>query len=39
MVVADASNYKTYVERWKTSCQLKGIKFHYTNEQGAFILE
>lgn len=38
-IVADASNYKSYVERWKVTCRAKKIPFHYTNEKGAFILK
>ncbi|MFD1016405.1 ComEC/Rec2 family competence protein [Winogradskyella rapida] len=38
LVIADASNYKTYVERWKLTCRDKKIPFHYTNEKGAFII-
>ncbi|MCB0399132.1 MAG: ComEC/Rec2 family competence protein [Winogradskyella sp.] len=38
-IIADASNYKSYVERWKVTCMVKNIPFHYTNEKGAFILK
>lgn len=38
-IIADASNYKSYVERWKATCEHKKIPFHYTNEKGAFILD
>ncbi|GAB4159963.1 MAG: ComEC/Rec2 family competence protein [Winogradskyella sp.] len=38
-IVADASNYKSYVERWKATCRAKKIPFHYTNEKGAFIIK
>ncbi|WP_179343724.1 ComEC/Rec2 family competence protein [Winogradskyella ursingii] len=37
-VIADASNYKSYVKRWKATCKNKKIPFHQTNEMGAFIL-
>ncbi|WP_282041263.1 ComEC/Rec2 family competence protein [Winogradskyella flava] len=37
-IIADASNYKSYVKRWKASSSTKKIPFHYTNEKGAFIL-
>ena len=37
-VIADASNFKTYVKRWKQTCRYKKIPFHYTNEKGALIL-
>lgn len=39
LIIADASNYKSYVNRWKATCAHKKIPFHYTNEQGAFILD
>ena len=37
LIIADASNYKSYVERWKATCEHKKIPFHYTYEKGAFI--
>ncbi len=39
LIIADASNYKSYAKRWKTTCQDRKIPFHYTNEKGAFILK
>ncbi|MBC3845213.1 ComEC/Rec2 family competence protein [Winogradskyella echinorum] len=38
-IIADASNYKSYVKRWKATCEHKKIPFHYTNEKGAYILK
>ncbi|WP_417871286.1 ComEC/Rec2 family competence protein [Winogradskyella sp.] len=38
-IIADASNYKSYVKRWTATCRDKKIPFHYTNEKGAFILK
>ncbi|MHA7842259.1 MAG: ComEC/Rec2 family competence protein [Winogradskyella sp.] len=38
-IIADASNYKSYVARWKKTCRDKKIPFHYTNEKGAFIIK
>ncbi len=38
-IIADASNYKSYVARWKATCRHKKIPFHSTYEKGAFILE
>ena len=38
-IIADASNYKSYLKRWKASCGHKKIPFHQTNEKGAFIIE
>lgn len=38
LVVADASNYKTYVKLWKASCKKYKIPFHATAETGFFKL-
>lgn len=38
-IIADASNYKSYVERWKATCADKKIPFHSTYEKGAFIIK
>ena len=38
-IIADGSNYPSYVKRWQESCELKNLPFHYTGEQGAFIIE
>jgi competence protein ComEC len=38
-IIADASNYKSYIKRWQATCRHKKIPFHYTNEKGAFIVE
>ena len=39
MIVADASNYKSYVKRWEKTCRQKNLPFHYTNKKGAYILK
>ena len=36
LIIADASNYKSYVNRWQQTCLNSNIKFHYTVENGAF---
>jgi competence protein ComEC len=38
MVIADASNYRTDVERWKTTCLKEKIPFHSTVEKGFYSL-
>lgn len=38
-IIADASNYTTYVNRWKTTCSIKAVNFHYTKDEGAFVLD
>lgn len=37
-IIADGSNYNSYIKRWKQTCLEKNIPFHYTNEKGAFII-
>lgn len=37
MVIADGSNYKSYILRWKSTCHKKKLPFHYTGEHGAFL--
>jgi competence protein ComEC len=39
LIIADASNYKSYLKRWKATCAHKKIPFHQTNEKGAFIIK
>lgn len=36
-IIADDSNYKSYITRWKKTCNKRKIPFHYTGEKGAFI--
>ncbi|EZH71451.1 hypothetical protein ATO12_07585 [Aquimarina atlantica] len=38
-IVADASNYKSYIDQWEISCQKQNIPFHRTDKKGAFILK
>ena len=38
-IIADASNYKSYLKRWKETCEHKKIPFHQTNEKGAFVIK
>ena len=38
MVVADASNYKTYIKSWEVTCRKEKIPFHATGEKGFFRL-
>lgn len=38
IIVADASNYTSYINRWKSTCEMRGTYFHHTKEKGAFIL-
>lgn len=38
-VVADGSNYPSYVKRWEQTCKSKKLPFHYTMDKGAFFIE
>ena len=38
-IIADGSNYKSYVARWKLTCLKTKITFHATSEKGAFITD
>ena len=35
-IIADGSNYKSYVKRWKNTCLQTKIPFYYTEQNGAF---
>ncbi len=39
VLVADASNYKSYVALWKATCLKQKIPFHHTNEKGFYRLD
>lgn len=38
LIIADGSNYKSYIQQWKATAEIRKIPFHDTNEKGAFIL-
>ncbi|SDR89213.1 competence protein ComEC [Formosa sp. Hel1_31_208] len=38
LIIADGSNYKSYIKRWAVTCSKRKIPFHYTGEKGAFII-
>ncbi|WP_158840639.1 ComEC/Rec2 family competence protein [Polaribacter sp. L3A8] len=38
-IIADGSNYKSYVIRWEKLCLKHQIPFHYTGQKGAFIID
>lgn len=38
-IIADGSNYTSYIERWEKTAEHKKIPFHYTGEKGAYILK
>ena len=35
-LIADGSNYRSYIERWKATCDKRKLPFHYTSEKGAY---
>ncbi|MEX0359367.1 MAG: ComEC family competence protein, partial [Allomuricauda sp.] len=37
MVLADGSNYRSYVDQWETTCAQKEIPFHSTSEKGFYV--
>lgn len=39
LIVADGSNYKSYIARWERSCAKRKIPFHQTGKKGAFIIK
>src|SRR5699024_1514018 len=38
-IIVDGSNYYSYVDRWRKTCERKEIPFHYTWKTGAFLIE
>lgn len=38
-IIADGSNYKTYIKRWAASCKKRKLPFHYTGEKGAYYIK
>lgn len=38
-IIADGSNYKTYIKRWESTCKKRKLPFHHTGKKGAFILK
>ncbi|PKA98899.1 competence protein ComEC [Flavobacteriaceae bacterium MAR_2009_75] len=39
MIIADGSNYRTDVNRWRKTCIQRKLPFHYTGEKGAYYFE
>jgi competence protein ComEC len=39
LIVADGSNYKSYIELWKATCLKQKIPFHATAEKGFYRME
>jgi len=36
-IIADGSNYTSYIKRWKATCLKRKIPFHYTGEKGFYV--
>ena len=36
LVIADGSNYSSFIRRWKASCKQHNVPFHFTGEKGAY---
>ncbi|MEO9075861.1 MAG: ComEC family competence protein, partial [Gelidibacter sp.] len=39
LIIADGSNYKSYLQRWEATCTKQKIPFHLTSREGAFVLK
>jgi competence protein ComEC len=39
LIVADGSNYNSYISRWEATCKEKEVPFHHTGTKGALIIE
>ena len=38
-IIADGSNYKSYINRWRETCKKEKTPFHYTGQNGAYIIK
>ena len=38
-IIADGSNYHSYITRWKKTCEKRKLPFHYTGEKGAYYFD
>ena len=38
-IIADGSNYKSYVSHWKSICRKRKLPFHNTDEMGAYFID
>lgn len=39
LIVADGSNYRSYIKRWEAACKKRKLPFHYTGEKGAYYFD
>lgn len=38
-IIADGSNYKSYIEHWESTCKKRKLPFHQTGKKGAFVID
>ncbi|WP_298541792.1 ComEC/Rec2 family competence protein [uncultured Aquimarina sp.] len=38
-IIADGSNYRSYLDQWELTCKQKKIPFHRTDKKGAYIFK
>ncbi|MDD7886553.1 ComEC/Rec2 family competence protein [Flavivirga sp. 57AJ16] len=38
-IIADGSNYRSYMEKWEAICKKRALPFHQTSKKGAFVIE
>ena len=38
VIIADGSNYKSYLDYWETVCEKRKLPFHQTGKMGAYII-
>lgn len=38
-IIADGSNYKSYIAHWESICKKRKLPFHQTSKKGAFIID
>ncbi|WP_373518085.1 ComEC/Rec2 family competence protein [Pricia sp.] len=38
-IIADGSNYRSYIERWRKTCEEKKQRFYFTGEDGAYYFD
>ena len=39
LIIADGSNYKSYISRWEATCEKIKLPFYQTGKKGAFIID
>jgi len=39
LIIADGSNYKSYIKRWEETCNKRKLPFYQTGKKGAFIID